>query len=104
MVIDQDGDTVVHVADGRGRDTLNSFFEGFPETQRKTVSLSMDMWGAYIASVTEAIPGAEHKIAFDRFHVAGHKAFDRVRRQEHKETVGTQGQLVTAVKRRRSQP
>jgi len=87
VVIDQDDNTVIHVADGRGRDTLDTFFEGFPESQRKAVdSVAMDMWGAYIAAVTEAVPGAEHKIAFDRFHVAGHmsKAVDKVRRQEHK--------------------
>jgi len=87
VVIDQDADTVTHIADGRGRDTLDDFFEGFPEYQREAVeSVSMDMWKGYIAAVTDAIPGAERKIAFDRFHVAQHmgKAVDQVRRQEHK--------------------
>jgi len=90
VVIDQEEateNTVIHVADGRGRDTLDAFFEGFPESQRKAVeSVAMDMWAPYIAAVSDAIPGAERKIAFDRFHVAGHlsKAVDQVRRREHK--------------------
>ena len=40
----------------------------------------MDMWAAYIASTEEFIPGAQTKIAFDKFHIAQHlsKAVDRV--------------------------
>jgi transposase len=30
----------------------------------------MDMWTPYIASTQEYVPGAEEKIAFDKFHVA----------------------------------
>ena len=88
VVIDQDKSVVAHVADGRGRDTLDDFFEDAPGDQKAAVeSIAMDMWGPYIASVIAAIPGAGRKIAFDRFHVARHlgDAVDRVRRLEHKE-------------------
>ncbi len=77
----------MHVADGRGRDCLDDFYKGFEEKERKAVeSVSMDMWPAYIGSTEQYIPGAETKIAFDKFHVAQHlsKAVDKIRRQENK--------------------
>ncbi len=88
VVIDQDKDIVVHVADDRGRDALDGYFEEFPARQRQAVeSVAMDMHGPYIAAVIAAIPDAERKIAFDRFHIARHmgQAVDQVRRREHKE-------------------
>jgi transposase len=87
VVSDQDQGVVVHVADGRGREVLDGFYEGFPEEARKTVeSVAMDMWAPYIAATQQHVPGAEEKIAFDKFHVAQHlsEAVDRVRRQEHR--------------------
>jgi len=83
----QKGGVVVHVADGRGRECLDTFYEGFSEEERSAVeSVRMDMWAAYIAATEEFIPGAETKIAFDKFHIAQHlsKAVDRVRQQENK--------------------
>ena len=47
----------------------------------------MDMWPAYITATKACVPGADKKIAFDRFHVAKYigAAVDEVRRQEHRE-------------------
>ncbi|MCU7880824.1 MAG: transposase [Candidatus Thiodiazotropha sp. (ex Lucinoma aequizonata)] len=44
------------------------------------------MWPAFINATLESLPGAEEKIAFDKFHVAKYlgEAVDKVRRQEHK--------------------
>jgi transposase len=87
VLIDQETSTVVHVADGRGRETLDLFFQGFAWEKREQVeSVAMDMWPAYIAAVEAGIPGARDKIAFDKFHVAQHlsKAVDKVRRQENR--------------------
>lgn len=87
VVLDQDAGAVLHVADGRGRDVLDDFFETFSAEERQQVeSVAMDMWGPYIASVIAKIPDAGAKIAFDKFHVAQHlgKAVDKVRRQENK--------------------
>jgi len=87
VLIDQAAGTVVHVADGRGRGTLDGFFDGFSFAERQRVeSVAMDMWPAYIAAVEAKIPGAHDKIAFDKFHVAQHlgEAVDRVRRDEHR--------------------
>ena len=87
VVTDHDGKVVVHVADGRGRDSLDGFYrEHSPEERRAVESVTMDMWAPYIESTREYIPAAETKIAFDKFHVAQHlgEAVDKVRRQEHK--------------------
>jgi transposase len=87
VVLDREAGTVVHVADGRGRDTLDAFFDTFSWEEREQVeSIAMDMWAAYIASVGSKIPKASHKIAYDKFHVAQHlnQAVDQVRRQENK--------------------
>lgn len=87
VVLDQDTDTVVHVAHGRNRAALDDFFSAFTEAERSAVeTVAMDMCEAYLRSVEDHIPGADHKIAFDRFHVAQHlaKAVDQVRRAEHR--------------------
>jgi transposase len=87
VVLDQDEDTVAHVAQGRKRAALDEFFAAFSEPERRAVeTVAMDMCEAYIRSVEDHIPGAQEKIAFDRFHVAQHlsRAVDQVRRAEHR--------------------
>ena len=87
VVLDQDTNTVAHVAHGRNRAVLDEFFAGFSETERNAVeTVAMDMWEAYIRSTEAYVPGAREKIAFDRFHVAQHlsRAVDQVRRAENR--------------------
>lgn len=87
VVIDREAKVVSHVADGRGREVLDAYYASHPLAEREAVSsVTMDMWGPYIASTHEHIPSAETKIAFDKFHVAQHlcNAVDKVRRQEHR--------------------
>jgi transposase len=87
VVHDAEKGVVVHVADGRKRECLDTFYESFSDEERvAVVSVRMDMWAAYIASTLEHIPDAQTKLAFDKFHVAQHlaKAVDQVRRQENK--------------------
>ena len=92
VVCDRSRDVVVHVADGRGRETLEDFLKAFPEESRSQVeSVTMDMWAGYIAATQAQIPEAESKIAYDKFHVAQHlgKAVDKVRREEHRSLLAT---------------
>ena len=87
IVSDQGTGTVLHVGNDRKKATLKTWYEGLTEAQRAAVeSVSMDMWPAFINATLEALPGAEEKIAFDKFHVAKYlgEAVDKVRRQEHK--------------------
>ncbi len=86
---------VLHVADGRGKDALKGFLSGFSEEDRGRVKVvAMDMHEPYIKAVAEALPNGESKVAFDKFHVAGHlgDAVNKVRREEHErlQAVGDQ--------------
>lgn len=81
------GDRVLHVADNRKRATLDTWYAAQPaEALAGLRTVAMDMWGPFIDSTLAHVPGAEHKIAFDKFHVAKHlgDAVDKVRRAEHK--------------------
>jgi len=86
IILDKNQDCVVDVLDDRKAETLETWLK----TQKSSdlselTSISMDMWDPYIKAAREAIPNAEDKIAFDRFHVAKHfnEALDKVRRREH---------------------
>lgn len=85
-VVDLEKNTVLHVSDGRSKSSLTEFYETLGPVQRENVEVvAMDMHQPYISATLEAIPNAEMKIAFDRFHVAKHlgDAVDKVRREEH---------------------
>lgn len=88
LVTDAARSRVLHVADDRSQSSLDAFFQQLSPRQRAALeSVSMDMWAPYIRSTFAHVPGAEHKIAFDKFHVVSHltKAVDQVRRDEHRE-------------------
>lgn len=87
VVSDLVGNRVVHVGDDRKEATLSSFYESLSIEQREHIrAVAMDMWGPFIAATAKHVPGAEDKIAFDRFHVSKHlnEAVDKVRRQENR--------------------
>jgi len=88
VVTDPQTGTVLHVADDRKTESLAGFYAGLPETAREAIeTVSMDMWPAYIKATDTYVPGADDKIAFDRFHVAKllGEAVDKVRREEHRQ-------------------
>ncbi len=87
VVSDQASGSVLHVGSDRKKTTLKAWYESLTEEQRESIkSVSMDMWPAFINATLESLPGAEEKIAFDKFHVAKYlgEAVDKVRRHEHK--------------------
>ncbi len=87
VVVDHETGCVLHVADDRTEQSLDAFYQTLSPKQLAAIdSVAMDMWPAYIAATQTYVPDAEHKIAFDKFHVAKHlgEAVDQVRRQEHK--------------------
>jgi len=77
---------VIDVLDDRKKATLKKWLEDNKEQLQAVRTISMDMWEPFITAVQEQIEGADAKICFDRFHVAGHfgKALDKVRASEHK--------------------
>lgn len=79
--------TVLFVDDHRRKTTLASFYKQLEKPAKAALeAISMDMWEPYISATVDAIPDAERKICFDKFHVAQHlgDAVDKVRRSEHK--------------------
>lgn len=87
VVSDQEAGTVLHVGHDRKKEGLKDWYDSLTEEQREAIeSVSMDMWPAFINATLESVPGAQEKIAFDKFHVAKYlgEAVDKVRRQEHK--------------------
>lgn len=87
VVNDLTGSRVLHVAEGRGQDTLDGFWFSLAPQQRESIqAVAMDMWDPYVASVRENVEDADSKIVFDKFHIAGplSEAVEKVRRQENK--------------------
>ena len=97
VVVDQERDIVVHVADERKKQSLNQFYDTLSEPQLSELEcVSMDMWPAFINTTLDRVPDADTKIAFDKFHVAKAlgEAVDKVRRQEHKTLLQNDGYSV----------
>jgi transposase len=77
---------VVAIEDDRQERSLNRFWRSLTKEQLAGIeTVAMDMWEAFRNSTLRYVPGAEHKIVYDNFHVAKHmnKAVDEVRRGEH---------------------
>lgn len=90
IVSDPITSTVEYVAEGRGRETLDTFYAGIgAEGCEALASVAMDMWSPYIESTRDHVPHADDKIVFDKFHVAQHlgEAVDKVRRSENRALV-----------------
>jgi transposase len=86
VLVDRSNGTVIDVLDDRKKVTLKDWLDTNKDSLTMLESVSMDMWDPFISSVQEAIPDAEKKICFDRFHVAGYfgKAVDKTRIEEHR--------------------
>jgi transposase len=87
VVCNIDQGTVEFVAEERTKESLQGYFEGLTEEQRKGIkAVAMDMWEPYLQAALENLPWASGKIVFDRFHIMQHmsKAVDDVRKQEHR--------------------
>jgi len=83
LVSDHDTNRIVWAMEGKGAETLNTFFEELGEAGCARIEvISMDMSQAYISSASQHIPQAQ--IVFDRFHVQAlvSEALDETRREE----------------------
>lgn len=87
LFVDIDQRRVVHIAEGRGADTVSGFADWVDDHNSdasRIKEVCIDMSGAYIAGVSENLTEAE--ITFDKFHVMKliGDAVDKVRRDETK--------------------
>ena len=87
VVCDLERDVVLHVADDRQERSLSAFYDALgPAGCTALEVVAMDMWRPYIAATRAAVPEADRKIVFDKFHVARllSLALDKVRATEHR--------------------
>ena len=87
LVYDLQEATVEYIGEDRKQASLDAYFKAFTLEQRQEIeAIGLDMWGPYIRSCLDHVPGAEQKMVFDRFHIMAHvlDAVDKVRRREHK--------------------
>lgn len=81
------GAGVLYVGEDRTEAALSMFYSGMDDAGRDAIEhVAMDMWPAYIKATQRALPAAEDKIVFDKFHVAQHlgNAVNAVRLEEHR--------------------
>jgi transposase len=85
VMCDLETGTVLHVADGRGSESLRECYASLtPEQRSEVAAVAMDMHQPYVAATQAALP--EATIVFDKFHIAklAGAAVDQVRRREAK--------------------
>lgn len=86
VVLNGDNGEVLHLAEGKKKASLESFFKKLSSKQiEKIEAIGMDRAGAYKAVATEYAPNAE--IVFDKFHLIANynQAIDKVRREQWRE-------------------
>ena len=60
VVSDQAGQTLLHMSDDRGQDSLPGFYEMLSEDQKAGIeNVPIEMWPAYIWATLDEIPAAQ---------------------------------------------
>jgi transposase len=78
---------IVHLAEGKRKDSLRAFFDTLTRWQKKFIkAVAMDRSGSYYACVREELPHVD--VVFDKFHLVKNfnEVVDEVRRQEVKKS------------------
>jgi transposase len=87
VVNDIERGTVEYVTEGREKVSLERYYATLTDAQRQGIeAVAMDMWEPYVQATLEALPLAQEKVVYDRFHIMQHmtKAVDQVRTGENK--------------------
>jgi transposase len=95
VVLNGDTGELLHMAEGRKREALDSFFEKLTDDQRASiVAVGIDRAGSYQASVEAWLPHAD--IVYDRFHLVANvnQAVDEVRRSLCRQADKTEGKVL----------
>jgi transposase len=67
IVLDLISGSEVYVADGKGKESLESFFKQIRVQRAEIETLALDMSPAYTGAIRESLP--EATLVFDHFHV-----------------------------------
>jgi transposase len=83
IVVDLDTGHIVHVGNGKGKESLTSFWKRVRKNKVQLENIAIDLSPAFIAAVTENAPNAH--IVFDHFHVVKlmNDAIDSIRRTQY---------------------
>ena len=95
LVLDADTGELLHMHEGKKRESLGAFFAELTEEQRRRIeAVCIDRAGSYKSAVEEWLPDAE--IVYDRFHLMQNlgRAIDEVRRQEQKRASEEDGRVI----------
>lgn len=80
------GGRVIEIGEGRKKESVKTLLENAltPEQMQAVITVSMDMWKAYMRVIKEELPNAE--IVHDKFHLIKYlnDALDKVRKREVK--------------------
>lgn len=100
IVYDLDRSCVVWVGQGKGRDTIDLFFqESLSDYQRNQILwASCDMSEAYIGAIQEHCPNAT--LVLDRFHIvkAINAALDEVRKEQWREATDQERKILKGLR------
>jgi transposase len=88
LVMDLESGRIVWVSPGRGRAGLRGFWPRLRRSGARILAVAMDMSGAYLAAVLEALPAVA--VVFDKFHVVQlmNQRLDELRRELVREAEG----------------
>lgn len=95
VVLNGDTGELLHMAEGKKRESLDAFFEKLTDEQRGSiVAVGIDRAGSYQASIETWLPHAD--IVYDRFHLVANvnQAVDEVRRSLCREVDKEQAKLL----------
>lgn len=87
ILVDIDRGRVLEVVKDRRKESLAACYEALGSVAVQSVeAVAMDMWEPFIQATRAAVPEADGKIVFDRFHIAKHlgDGVDKVRRAENR--------------------
>jgi len=81
IVLNIEAKKIIQVYDGRGKDSVNSYFKKLKKYGKTLKAIAMDMSGAYYAATKELLP--EIDIIFDHFHIVKlmNEKIDSIRRE-----------------------
>ena len=103
LVVNADEPRVEYIGEDRKTESLAGFFQTLTAEQRAAIeAIATDMWEPYLLAIRAAVPDADRKIVFDRFHIMQHvtEAVDKVRRREHRALEKAHGESpLTGTKR-----
>lgn len=83
---DPAGAKIEYIGEDRTRKSLEAYWQGLkPEQLAGIEAVAMDLWKPYAEATKTWVPGSEHKIVHDPFHLLRHmnEAVDTVRKLDH---------------------